>query len=533
MNNRCAQYTDMASCQEIIACQWAEVTQTSLEFMCASNSPSSSYQERCKRITNDQDCQDQQPVCLWRYAEVAFNPCLNNGLLKSCKANQVETGLISYCEKQVQLDCLAASICSWNATAPCVCPDFYHGSRCEKPRFQWNARGGLCLASQANETFCNGLGIATELSLDHPLCSDSPSCQQWYKIKDLVGKIWTAEVINIYFDGFGVLAASLSLLHVLRRLIWGIKEPARVLKTALVSNAMILCITFIVDVSLEIVVLSAATGAAVPLGAFKDSFCFSQGDGYSLIVLLHDLTGSIATLSSVSIGIAVIGFLGDICSLILALREPANEETHETEDKDEKKKSDDRDDASDSSSLRSVSAPAGRRVAPDDAVSVPAPLDAVSMPAPDGTWVSPVPGLATPVVDPQPKPAEDQREVCQGVVVFLVFLSSLGELVLGLVDFNTNTAPFRSGIEDIENAISGKQELDDGYICVQRHPDLPAADVTAVAIDDVLIVGLMVAGGALALLIYLAGFIFKARKKHARVAMDGGGASDSSPGHEG
>jgi len=225
-------------------------------------------------------------------------------------------------------------------------------------------------------------------------------------IKDTVRLMWEIEVADLLMDGVGIVLTFVVALGIVPewRSHWA------------TSTATILAITpFLVDLVLEIILITEVGGMGEPLTKLKRSGCFPVGCSYDSIVLLEDMANSIKTLAGFNVAIAVVGAMSSLGQVRGCFQSAASYQT----------------------------------------------------------CVSPPPKPASHPTSVLPKPASHRLPKLSNVLAIVDFLSSIAELVLGVASISMNTLPFMENLGSIEEATLDQKS--EGF-CYVRNPELSATE---------------------------------------------------------
>lgn len=208
----------------------------------------------------------------------------------------------------------AADANQTNLTGPC--PPEYFGIDCSSERVQFFSNNGICNRDRSDPSICKGLVIAAR-SQDSTHCSSAQNCEPWRQLTYMVGVMFEAELSDMIVAFMAVFFCLLAWRLKCRN--QGFMAPTILLATL---------VSFVADVSLEVLLVTSVGEAAVAVATVKDALCFSApGDGYDMLVLLNDLAHTITTLAVVNILIALVGGCADIAQARREVRERSFGET--------------------------------------------------------------------------------------------------------------------------------------------------------------------------------------------------------------
>ncbi|CAE7647464.1 unnamed protein product [Symbiodinium sp. CCMP2456] len=300
----CGRFLDEVQCSEQAACYWQSEA-AKFAYSCQPGlGQDATAAGICAAYLSATACK-MQLICDWQIVPLTQEQCSNGGSWIGCMGNQPSTN--DFCRPYLTPEACAASlVCQWDGG--CACNDEYFGTQCEYAVARFQSYDNLCLLDKANSQLCKGIVYAASAE-DRFRCASSSSqaaCADWLHIKQVIAVMYEAEVGDIVVDSLA--------------LVFGIIFGLLSMKGHVRSNnrfAMLsLLVSFVTDITLEIVLAVSVGEAADVLGQFKDSFCLSQGDGYASLVKLEDLASTISALAFLNIFIAVVGGACDFMSVL-------------------------------------------------------------------------------------------------------------------------------------------------------------------------------------------------------------------------
>lgn len=300
----CSSFLDEEQCLEQAACSWqSEPVKNYIQRCLPGLGQGATAAGICALYSSATACK-MQLICDWQI--VPQEQCSNGGSLKGCMGNQPSNN--DLCRPYLTQEACATAplVCRWDGG--CDCNDEYFGTQCQYAVARSQSYDNLCLLDKANSQLCKGIVYAASVE-DRFRCASSSSqaaCADWLRIKQVIAVMYEAEVGDIVVDSLA--------------LVFGIIFGLLSMKGHVRSNnrfAMLsLLVSFLTDITLEIVLAVSVGEAADVLGQFKDSFCLSQGDGYASLVKLEDLASTISALAFLNIFIAVVGGACDFISVL-------------------------------------------------------------------------------------------------------------------------------------------------------------------------------------------------------------------------